>query len=339
MTRLTADERGPELSTLGRSGLDYQLCYNLKSVESSTGQHIVTVESTKDQPWPWSIRQTAAHHQFDVDSGRAGWIIVKGNKLMQTRMKSEMESRMRQHSSTPDRDTEAVENFASTLAMHLVLCKWSCERWRWYINYLEEDFDRVTRRIVSAEVSALPPPPSHTPAPKVRKSARKRGIRLFLPSLRKTSITAYNMITMPANTNRHPSVALSEPEDPPELPPDLPPARREATIDNGGHNFTFGDLQRTQYLEERANETVLVLKSNLGVLAYLREYYTTLLDNEPFLNKRLKHEYQSAISRFEKMVKQVESELLMHQSRVESFSHVVENRKNLVRMTLSAINR
>jgi hypothetical protein len=62
----------PAISELGRSGREMRLCYNLRSVEASSGQTNL----------PWSIRQTAVYHEFDIETGRSVWITVKGNKLI-----------------------------------------------------------------------------------------------------------------------------------------------------------------------------------------------------------------------------------------------------------------
>lgn len=59
-TCLAEFERGLQIPELGWSGLGIQLCYGLKSVETSLSQ----------PEWPWSIRQCAIHHSLDLESGR-----------------------------------------------------------------------------------------------------------------------------------------------------------------------------------------------------------------------------------------------------------------------------
>ena len=119
------------LPQLGRSGQRFQLCYNLGSVEPSNG----------DLYRPWSIRQTALHHSFDIETGRTTWIIIKGNQLIKTRVLEATSTTARQGIGVLDSPSGA---FASSLSLHLLICGWSNEDWRWYINYLEEEVENTT---------------------------------------------------------------------------------------------------------------------------------------------------------------------------------------------------
>jgi hypothetical protein len=66
---LNAAERTHKISSLGRSGRDFHMCYNLKSVERyPSASH-----------WLWSIRQMAVYHSFDVETGKTFWIVLKAN--------------------------------------------------------------------------------------------------------------------------------------------------------------------------------------------------------------------------------------------------------------------
>ena len=138
-SRLPESQRGPRIPELGRSGRDFQLCYSLKSVEPWKS----------DPEWPWSVRQMAVYHAFDAGSGSAVWIVVKGNGLMKDRLKSETESPGPLGSSSSSTSSEA---FASALKTHLVFCDWAGENWRWYIKFLEDEFQHSTRSTLSAVV-------------------------------------------------------------------------------------------------------------------------------------------------------------------------------------------
>uniref|UniRef100_A0A8H7N3N9 CorA-like transporter domain-containing protein n=1 Tax=Bionectria ochroleuca TaxID=29856 RepID=A0A8H7N3N9_BIOOC len=64
------------IEPLGRSGRQYQLCYNLKGV-SLKGQD--PEDPSLDQ---YSIRPAAFYHRFDVDNGNALWIVTKGGMIL-----------------------------------------------------------------------------------------------------------------------------------------------------------------------------------------------------------------------------------------------------------------
>lgn len=307
---LSQADRLPEIPMLGRSGREFRLCYNLKSVEALNGQ----------PHRPWSVRQAAVHHSFDVENGRATWIIVKANELIKTRLMAETQSLAEANASS---GTSTVQAFSSSLAVHLLVCNWSGEGWRWYINYLEETFHEITRRTVSVEVTRLP---VSAPAPENRATSTitpRRGVRSLRPAFRRVRTQAYSMLAIPPRTHAHFSM---EPQEPPELPPEpsKPPAH------SGYSDFTFGDLQRTQFIEEKANEALLILKSNAIVLADLKDYYSSLTALQDF-PRGLVDECREDVSRFAKRMARIENDMKMHMSRTELLVRLIADRKSLVR--------
>lgn len=124
-----------ELRHLQRSGRALQLCYELRSVER--GSQI---------EWPWSIRQCAVYHSYDVETDVATWIVIKANKLMETRIKSLIEK-----GHLYEKDTLGAEctSFRSTLRTHLLIASWSAEQWRWYIDSIEEKFQQISSRALT----------------------------------------------------------------------------------------------------------------------------------------------------------------------------------------------
>jgi hypothetical protein len=126
--------RGPQVEFLGRSGRQFQLCYNLKA------SNYISLPDTKLREQEWSIRQAAIHHQFDVETGASFWIVTKGDK----EIKNRIEDMTGVDGRPEDRDFSSPENcFRRTLDAHLVCCHWSVEDWRWYIRWLEESIDRA----------------------------------------------------------------------------------------------------------------------------------------------------------------------------------------------------
>ncbi|KAK4152639.1 hypothetical protein C8A00DRAFT_44337 [Chaetomidium leptoderma] len=118
----------PELAVeaLARSGQQYQIAYNLKGV------------TLKDEG-EWSIRNAAFYHRFDIETGHAVWIVTKGRTDVLDRYK-EMTSKFGRPEDRAFGTTD--ECFVSSLAPHLLFCRWSTEDWRGYIRNLEEAVDR-----------------------------------------------------------------------------------------------------------------------------------------------------------------------------------------------------
>ena len=102
------------ISELNRSGLGLRLSYNLRSVERSQYQTGL----------PWSIRQIAVYHEFDIQTDRGMWIIVKGDKFIRDRMTEVNPMPILSH------ENSRSEAFSLSLSTHLLLCDWCGENWR-----------------------------------------------------------------------------------------------------------------------------------------------------------------------------------------------------------------
>ena len=123
----------PAMPNLGRSGLQYQLCYNLKMVK------VLQPESHNPMPNRWPMRQAAFHHQFDVKYGTALWISTKvqlDDLKIRTKELTGKDGRLEDHDYT-----STVACFKSTLPVHLMYCHLAAEGWRWYIRHLEDLVD------------------------------------------------------------------------------------------------------------------------------------------------------------------------------------------------------
>ncbi|KAH8807982.1 hypothetical protein F5884DRAFT_350507 [Xylogone sp. PMI_703] len=134
-TLLSKHIRGPAVEFLGRSGRQFQLCYNLKAVNCTSPP------DTKFLMKQWSIRQAGIHHQFDVETGITVWIVVKGDK----EIKNRIEDLTGPDGRPEDRSFNSPgECFNRTLGAHMVYCHWATEGWRSYIQWLEEYIDHET---------------------------------------------------------------------------------------------------------------------------------------------------------------------------------------------------
>ncbi|OCK89415.1 uncharacterized protein K441DRAFT_644795 [Cenococcum geophilum 1.58] len=133
-TLLSNSARRQSVPALGRSGRQFQLCYNLKTVSCLS-------PSTPTKNKEWSIRQAAFHHQFDVDEGTTLWIVTKGNLEIKKRIQD-----MTGKDGRPEDKSfgTPAECFKSSLAVHLLNSHWSTEDWRWYVQWLEDVVDNET---------------------------------------------------------------------------------------------------------------------------------------------------------------------------------------------------
>ena len=307
-SHLSELDRELSIPELGRSGRNLQLCYSLKSVEPD-----------KDQPkWPWSIRQTATHHSFDIETGRTVWIIIKGNRLMRNRVVRATKAASRPYLSQFDSTTHA---FSAALATHLIQCNLSGENWRWYINFIEERFQDLTRRTLSAEVdtplSLVPglPKRSETPPPPLR----LRWSMLSTPRMQLDKLCR----AMSFGVAKRSSVTPADETETHEITLNNQAKRVEED------DFSFRDLQSTQHIEEKLNETLLVLKTNAKILTELQQYYQFVVKSEDSIDY-LQTDCKGDVSHFERRITNVIDDLNMQQSRLDTLLQLVTGRKTLV---------
>ena len=137
---MLSDGHNAAIASLGRSGRQFQLCYNLKTVGKwmEKGQLRPSDEN-------WSIRQGAFYHQFDVKNGNSLWIITRAG----LDIKQRVESMTGKTGRSEDRQFQDLQqSLRSSLAVHLLLCHWSVENWRPYFQWSEETVEREVKRNV-----------------------------------------------------------------------------------------------------------------------------------------------------------------------------------------------
>lgn len=289
-----------------RSGRGYEMCYSLKSVERFPSQ----------EDWPWSIRHTSIYHEFDIETGRSVWIVVKGSNLMKQRVESE--SKLGKNTALNSLGT-TNQAFAASLATHLLFCDWSVENWRWYINFLEEEVQKKTSGILSIPISPPENPVFERPSRSTTQSSKPEGASW-------RSILSKNL----ARISRSPSPAKSkssETKTTPNQPPELPLGRPNERTPNKHHEFSFSDLQRIQYIEERLNESLLVLKVNEEVIGELAAHYHNTVDSRP---EKLRQDCELDLALFAKRIDSLQNVFRVQQSRTESLISLLANRKSLV---------
>ncbi|OJD33251.1 mitosis inhibitor protein kinase swe1 [Diplodia corticola] len=307
---LDSSTRIPEI---GRSGRDFRLCYNLKSVE----------HSPKQTDWPWSVRQTAIHHTFDIVTGRASWIVVKGDGLMENRVKEATDPSSRAAASQFDTNSRS---FASSLNTHLIYIDWAGENWQSYIDFLEDEAQDKTRRVLSADVDRLPKSKvaalPTTPSPKLSQRswsglsslATEKGSQML-------SGSSHSWAKLPGKLRQFASTSY------------YAQRRTQEKVETAGGNdelrFYFADLQRAQYLEEKTNGAILVININLSVISEMKKFYQELLRADESSDE-ISMNCGDDVERFLRRASSAENDLRLQKSRAESLVRVLADRKNLL---------
>ncbi|KAL9604133.1 MAG: hypothetical protein Q9219_000721 [cf. Caloplaca sp. 3 TL-2023] len=333
-TRLDDKSKTSMVPELAWSGHEIQLCYNLKSAERSNP------ESNN-----WSIRDCAIHHTWDAKNVRANWIIIKANDLIRRRIEDLTDDGDAMSSyGTLDR------GFAASLGIHVVLCVWAAEQWRWYIKSLENDFRDLTRRAVTIPVTTLQTPrtdqcefqaPSHTNTEDTIRSLVS-GLSPLSTKLTGKSASLTERKTLPAqHTYTDPETGLTQ-----QLPPHITigkspdPAHKEQANSFESaeeQEFSFAKLQNIHHIQEKARAALLILRINIRIISQLNQYYATVVKSRYFPGN-VARLCQDDLEQFDLQLTSVVEDLQMQILRSESLVRLIEDRKVLLRSILDYQN-
>ncbi|KAK2794546.1 hypothetical protein FQN52_008127 [Onygenales sp. PD_12] len=284
-----------DIPDLGRSGRFLQCCYNLESVEPK-----------RSEWWPWSIRQAAVYHSFDLETGRSVWIMVKGNGLIRNRI---MEATKGQNQGSMGSPSTPAKSFSLSLEVHLILCDWACEKWRWYIDFLHKQIQELTDGTKSyspdgglttdsfmLQYSATAPSPN-------RVGTFDRLVRRF------TGLSSH----MPNHT---PAAQAHQNMQPPDEKQENP-------------TLQFDNVGTLQHLQEKVEEVLLVFEMDTKVLHDLLQYYMDSFKSDG-ISDNMRKECKTSLDRFGERIRGVASDFQMQKARLVRILGVVRDRKTLL---------
>lgn len=301
------------IQNLGRSGQEFQLCYNLRSVEAVS------------TPQKWSIRQTATVCSFDIFNGRTTWIVLKAKRNIRKRIKAASQSPR----SSDFLELDTLEGaFGALLATHTIICEWARESWARYINFLEDNLQQKTRHAGLARVNSTNAVHSSTTrrfqrsetAPAQQLQRQNTEWSNWNQSSRSTMTRLGRAITFrPDIPTINESASMRMSESLPALP----------TAEPMHDGFTYDDLQRVQDIEGQANEALLVVMSNVSIMTELRSFFLSFLTSQHFPDA-LKNSDRDLIPRFCARISSSINDLKLQQSRAETLLRLLADRKSMV---------
>ncbi|CAM1507876.1 Fc.00g047240.m01.CDS01 [Cosmosporella sp. VM-42] len=303
------------LPKLGRSGREIRHSFLLRSVEPS--------DSVPN--WKWGIRPLAVYHSFDVETGRATWITLKGNELIENRM---IEAVSENSALNPSTLRKVSESFAATLEVHCMLLDWVDENWRWYINAIEAVTRNVTKKPRTVKVDDQP----HLKTIKrnisqinmeepVRSTSFAQNVASAghqLQQLRRRITFQKDDTTNPQNS----STGAQEKQT----------KKSASDIDKlmNLEMFSIREMQKLQEVTERVQEARLVLDLNLKVVKQIREHYQNLINEYevPELEE-IRKNCRNDFLRFLCRSKAVETNIEIRASQLDSLLALVREGKDL----------
>ncbi|KAI3324178.1 hypothetical protein HD806DRAFT_543573 [Xylariaceae sp. AK1471] len=332
------DAQQYNIPQLGRSGLEFRHCYNLWSVEKSD-----------DGQLPWNIRQAGVYHSFDIDSGRATWIHVKANNVLQKRIKEATTSAKLLQA----KYLQTVQgSFTATLMTHLIVFEWCNESWRQYLNHWECEHEAILTKIKNAPIkkvekalmdvdsniaSIFQPLPRQTSFPPPARSGtiNSQGT-LWAPSRKNTTTSdQYSLSNLQIGRQRIRSgltgTTLATIQ---RAASSMPPITEGSPSENESNpfqifdEFKFDDLQRLHALGTKLQEADLILKLNADVLTEMMEYYQNYV-RDVDTPQTIREGCQAALSKFIQRTTGIIRELQTERTRIATLILLLEDGKAL----------
>lgn len=337
---------------LGRSGREIRHCFNLWSVEVS------------DTPPYSSIRQTAIYHCFDVGTGRAAWVNIKGNELMQKRITQALGSTSRLQ---PSSLKTTSGSFSASLLTLLIVLEWSGENWKSQINDLERQLSNILMKAKNAPVKSIEEAISldanvllqqlAETEEKARKQPRRIDSVVYAKAPHRTDtlqsvlssvspkriLSGLSRPSTSVDPEKRGSPVLTKAKTPPspiklEPLPTSPtllqqaPLNPEATYQSKLsvlQEFTVDGLQKLTDVSSRIHEVKLVMKLNTEVINELIGYYKTLAESDD-MPMDIKKDCAADLNSFFRRARAVIRHLEMEQSRSDTLIRMSEIGKSLV---------
>jgi hypothetical protein len=325
---------GPAFSlpALGRSSTLVQHAFNILSVELSE------VPGEK-QLWP--LRQTALYHSFDVQNGRALWMVLKGSPSMRRRIPNAVKN----HGDLqPSAMNSPERSFVGSLHIHLIVLEWCAENWSEYIDHLEEM--RSTKSIDAkvAPVAAMTSPlqieqkfsrrtTMLTTASRQNTLGRDSGSRKSpsSPPSPVASKLARSLSDFLRRGSGFPSVASrgnTQEEEPVQQKDQDNEEGMAALLET---KFSFNEFQRLGLFVDELEQAITAIEQNKGVICEVREQYDNVIASYGFKTHMKADECSSGVATFFRRLRSIDRELDLHNCRLRTLLRAVENDKYMVR--------
>ncbi|KAJ4125751.1 hypothetical protein NW765_001525 [Fusarium oxysporum] len=282
----------------------------------------------------------AVHHKYDFITGKALWLNIKANSIMQDRLK---ESITHDSKFNPTLAKGLPLSLAATLMTHLVHIDWCDESWRQCINDLEEKIRVVLQKAKTASVGQQPD--LHAAA--VRALTSRTDTAAFGAPEKPTSPSSacfkpYEATGKPLTSYLHSALGKSSPKAhaTPLLPlaPKTAAAAMTETDDNLAkrlkslkvlETFSVEDLQHLHYLGEQLENFRLVMLLNSQTLRDISEHYQDLTTRDNFPPEQ-KAECERNVTSFARRVERIRKNLEIRVTQIESLRAWLQEGKTLL---------
>ena len=334
-TLLARDRHRLALPSCGRSGYEIRHSYLLRSVERAT-----SVPS-----WQWNIRQLGVYHSFDIVTGRSIWVTVKGNDVIQERVREAVSANPDLQAGSPQ---SISDSFATTLEIHQVILDWCDESMRWCINDIEKEIRSLVNKAKNAKIDS---DPHFSDIPEdIKLNFNRAGtVNSKIPSRSNTLIgsiysglgQAHNFVKRASFGKGAPAATVSEKIRGAAAPgvtmitPRSSPAAQDpvSRMDNLVilDMFSFKEMQKLQGIAEKVQEALLMVKLNAKVLGQIRACYQEVMETKVVDKiQAIQDDCRNDLMGFLARVQHIEASLAIRAEQLDSLLLLVRDGKTLV---------
>ncbi|KAL8392051.1 hypothetical protein RB595_002306 [Gaeumannomyces hyphopodioides] len=289
-----SEEQLIKISGLGRSGHEIRCSLLLRSAEISEW----------DPEWPWQIRQAAINARFDMGTGAATWITIKGNDVFRNKIKeAQRYLNLPKQRPAPGKEMLHVgQHFRAFLDTYLIYLTWCDENWRAYVNAADDISRPILERARNApiddhlgsagcteELASFPPrfsraqtmTPKTTPAlngaPSWVQIARRSTLSVITGAARRlggSQGTRQSDVEARAGLGLPLRDALKRESE------NSRPARIEVNVEKELDDFRLHELQSLHSFSDRFSKASLTIQLNIRVIKDIDDYFGGLGQNE-----------------------------------------------------------
>ncbi|KAJ3567611.1 hypothetical protein NPX13_g6708 [Xylaria arbuscula] len=315
---------------LDRSGHEIRHCYNLWSAEKASQQ-----QSSRH---PWTIRQAGIYHSFDIETGRATWIHIKTNRVLQERITTAT-AHAKQLRATAVQTLEG--SFSATLLTHLIVIEWCAENWSPYLGYWECQVSNVLTKVKKApigkvekglmddlskahQVPGLTSRQASFPL-QSRKGTLVSGKSFRVTSRRNTTATSHPIPLVDLSSRLHSIVTRKQAKTQSMHNNDEPVEEEEDPIEIFDE-FKFEDLQRLHSLGTTLQEADMILRLNIDILHEIVEYYKSYVE-DPDTPEQIKEGCRFDMKHFVQRTSRIIREMSTERTRISTLIALLEDGK------------
>ncbi|KAF2971303.1 hypothetical protein GQX73_g2224 [Xylaria multiplex] len=319
-----------EIPELGRSGHEIRHCYNLWSAERASEQH--------NSRRPWSVRQAGIYHSFDVETGRATWVHIKANALLQERI-----TKATAHAE--QLQAKAIQtvqgSFSATLLTHLIMIEWCGENWSQYIGYWECQVKNVLTKVKNAPVGkiekglmddlskspqVLDPTSRQASFPMQSRRGTAVSGKLSRVTSRKSTMKTNNSIPLVGLSSRLQSILTRNKATAQSIQIKDEPVEEEEDPIEIFDDFKFEDLQRLHSFSTTLQEADMILKLNIDILYEIIEYYKSYVEDLE-TQEQIRRGCRSDMNRFVQRTSRIIREMRTERTRISTLIVLLEDGK------------